>query len=82
MSALQKYESRVDAVDSLLCVGLDSDLSRLPPEFNSVELPQLAFNRHIIDQTAEYASAFKFNMAFYEAAGAAGWQQLKDSLII
>lgn len=80
MKALDKYEARVDEVDSLLCVGLDSDVSRLPAEFNTVEFPQLAFNRRIIDQTAAYASAFKFNMAFYEAAGAAGWRQLKDSL--
>ncbi len=80
MSALEKYEARVDAVDSLLCVGLDSDIARLPSEFNALEFPQLAFNRRIIDQTASYASAFKFNMAFYEAAGAAGWQQLQDSL--
>ncbi len=80
MSALEKYEARVDAVDSLLCVGLDSDIDRLPSEFNSVEFRQLDFNRCIIDQTASYASAFKFNMAFYEAAGAAGWRQLKDSL--
>lgn len=80
MSAVNKYEARVDEVDSLLCVGLDSDIARLPPEFNSADCPQLDFNRRIIDQTASYASAFKFNMAFYEAAGAAGWQQLKDSL--
>ncbi|MCY4070245.1 MAG: orotidine-5'-phosphate decarboxylase [Chloroflexi bacterium] len=80
MSALEKYEARVDEVDSLLCVGLDSDISRLPSQFNSVEFPQLAFNRRIIDLTASYASAFKFNMAFYEAAGAAGWGQLQDSL--
>lgn len=80
MKALEKYEHRVDALDSLLCVGLDSDIKRLPPEFEPVEYPQLAFNRRIIDLTAGYASAFKFNMAFYEAAGAAGWQQLKASL--
>ncbi len=80
MKALDKYEVRVDEVDSLLCVGLDSNINRLPAEFNSVEFPQLDFNRHIIDQTAGYASAFKFNMAFYETTGAAGWQQLKNSL--
>ena len=80
MSALRKYEARVDGVNSLLCVGLDSDINRLPPELNALEFPQLDFNRRVIDQTACYASAFKFNMSFYEAAGAAGWGQLKDSL--
>ncbi len=80
MSALQKYERRVDEVDSLLCVGLDSDGARLPGAFKSEARPQLAFNRRIIDECASYVSAFKFNMAFYEAAGAAGWQQLSASL--
>ncbi len=80
MSALAKYERRVDAIDSLLCVGLDSDVNRLPSEFTTDKFLQLAFNRGIIDQTASYASAFKFNMAFYEASGAAGWLQLRDSL--
>ena len=80
MSALLKYEGRVDEVDSLLCVGLDSDSARLPRSFKSAQFPQLAFNRHVIEQCASYVSAFKFNMAFYEAAGAAGWRQLQDSL--
>lgn len=80
MNALEKYESRAAAVNSLLCLGLDSDINRLPAAFNRQDCPQLAFNRHIIDQCARYASAFKFNMAFYEAAGAAGWRQLQASL--
>ena len=55
-------------------------MSKLPPASKRGEAPQLAFNRHIIDLTAEYAAAFKFNMAFYEAAGASGWRHLADSL--
>ena len=61
-------------------MGLDSDTSKLPQSFQDQKTPQLAFNRHIIDATAEYAAAFKFNMAFYEVHGAAGWQQLAQSL--
>ena len=80
MNALEKYEARVAAANSLLCVGLDSDSERIPPHFLSSESPQLAFNRHVIDATAEFAAAFKFNMAFYEANGADGWRQLADSI--
>ncbi len=79
-NAAAKYDARAVAANSLLCVGLDSDLARLPKSFLQNDQPQLAFNRHIIDATAQYAAAFKLNIAFYEAAGATGWQQLADTL--
>ncbi len=80
MNAIDKYNARATKLDSLLCVGLDSDMARLPQPFLDSETPQLAFNRHIIDATADYAAAFKFNIAFYEANGASGWTQLAASL--
>lgn len=80
MSAIEKYNQRVEAIDSLLCVGLDSDLARLPGRFRNHDTPQLVFNRHIIDSTADSAAAFKFNMAFYEARGWEGWRELALSL--
>jgi len=80
MKAVDKYNARVDAARSLVCVGLDSDVRKLPAAFLNQDAPQLAFNRHIIDATAEQAAAFKFNMAFYEANGADGWRQLAQSL--
>ncbi|MYI40892.1 MAG: orotidine 5'-phosphate decarboxylase, partial [Chloroflexi bacterium] len=55
MNATAKYDARAKAVNSLLCVGLDSDLAKLPQPFLQCDQPQLAFNRHIIDATAEYA---------------------------
>lgn len=64
------------AVDSLLCVGLDCAMDRLPEAFRSGPEPQLAFGRWIIDQTHRSAAAFKPNLAFYEARGAAGWDEL------
>ena len=80
MNAVAKYDARAEAADSLLCVGLDSDFGKLPAAFRHNDASQLAFNRHIIDATAEYAAAFKFNMAFYEANGADGWRQLARSV--
>ena len=77
MRAGDKYNARVEAANSLLCVGLDSDIAKLPARFFASEAPQWGFNRHIIDATAQYAAAFKINMAFYESEGADGWRQLE-----
>ena len=54
---------------SLVCVGLDPDVDRLPREFAGVPEPLLAFNRRIIDATADLAAAFKPQIAFYSALG-------------
>lgn len=65
---------------SFLCVGLDSDSSLLPAHLSSSNYPIFDFNRAIIDATAEYAVAFKPNLAFYEAEGAKGWEQLEKTV--
>ena len=80
MNAIEKYDSRASVINSLVCVGLDSDIDKLPSAFRRQASPQLAYNRAIIDATAEFAAAFKFNIAFYEACGADGWRQLGASL--
>jgi len=77
---LQKYNRRADAIDSLLCVGLDSDISRIPEKFLSSATPQFDFNRWIIDQTAEFAASYKPNMAFYEARGPQGISELHQTV--
>ncbi|MGD0680751.1 MAG: orotidine-5'-phosphate decarboxylase [Terracidiphilus sp.] len=74
---MQKFDRRVDAVGSLLCVGLDPELSRIPARFRGEEWPLFAFNRWIIEQTHPYAAAYKPNMAFYEARGAQGIAELE-----
>ena len=74
---IEKYDRRVECVDSLLCVGLDSDYDRLPDRFKEEELPQFAFNRWIIEQTHACASAYKPNIAFYEARGIEGLRSLE-----
>ena len=77
MNTNDKFEQRARAINSLLCVGLDSDLSRIPQEFLDDSHPQFAFNRHIIEQTHTYASAYKPNIAFYESQGINGLESLK-----
>jgi orotidine-5'-phosphate decarboxylase len=74
---LQKFNRRADAAQSLLCVGLDVDFSKIPARFKAEKHPQFEFGKWIIDQTAEFAAAFKPNTAFYEARGAQGWAELK-----
>ncbi len=80
MNAMERCEARIRAANTLLCVGLDSQLDRLPERFRKAPCPQFAFNRWIISQTHAFAAAYKPNMAFYEARGADGIAELKLTL--
>ncbi|MDR2244216.1 MAG: orotidine-5'-phosphate decarboxylase [Burkholderiales bacterium] len=80
MHITDKLNARITRSQSLLCVGLDSELSRLPERFQKDAQPQFAFNRWIIDQTLETAAAYKLNSAFYEAHGAAGWEAMQRTM--
>jgi len=61
---------------SFLCIGLDPDLSKIPPHLLNLEDPVFAFNQQIIDATHDLAVAYKPNFAFYECHGVKGWQSL------
>lgn len=65
--------------NSLVCVGLDPDQDKLPQEFKPAEKPLFEFNKSLIDSTHDLVCAYKPNSAFYEAVGAEGIQQLKDT---
>ncbi len=58
---------------SFLCVGLDTDLKKIPQHLLKEEYPIFAFNKAIIDSTAPYCVAYKPNLAFYECFGLKGW---------
>ena len=77
-AAIQKLEVRIDNVGSLLCVGLDPELSRIPERFHQERYPLFAFCREVIEATAPFACAFKPNTAFFEAHGSQGWEQLEQ----
>lgn len=79
MDFLKKLESCWDANDSLLCVGLDPIIDRLPKHLLESKTPFFDFNKAIIDATADLVCAFKPNSAFYEALGAAGITELKQT---
>lgn len=63
--------------NSLLCIGLDPVMEKLPAHLLEAENPVFAFNKSIIDATAEFVSAFKPNSAFYESNGIEGMNILK-----
>ena len=65
---------------SFLCVGLDTDIQKIPQELLVMDDPIFEFNKQIIDATAPYAVAYKPNTAFYEVYGAKGWQSLERSI--
>ena len=69
----QELIQQIKEKKSFLCVGLDSDPRKLPECLKNCDDPVFEFNKAIIDATAEYAVAYKPNLAFYEAQGIKGW---------
>ncbi|MGB0933646.1 MAG: orotidine-5'-phosphate decarboxylase [Lishizhenia sp.] len=65
---------------SFLCVGLDTDLERIPKHLLDTEDPIFEFNKQIIDATKDYCVAYKPNIAFYECLGTKGWESLEKTL--
>lgn len=65
---------------SFLCVGLDPDIKKIPQHLLKEENPILTFNKAIIDATAQYAVAYKPNLAFYESLGVEGWIALEETV--
>jgi orotidine-5'-phosphate decarboxylase len=61
---------------SYLCVGLDTDIKKIPPHLLAEEDPVFAFNKAIIDATKNYCVSYKINTAFYEAMGVKGWETM------
>jgi uridine monophosphate synthetase len=80
MGFFQKLTTRIDENDSLLCVGLDPDPSRLSPSLLQEASPIFAFNKRIVDATRDLVCAYKANIAFYEAAGLPGMEALKATI--
>ncbi len=64
---------------SFLCVGLDTDIQRIPQFLHNGNDPVFEFNKRIIDATLPYTAAYKPNLAFYESIGAKGWESLRKT---
>ena len=65
---------------SYLCVGLDTDLEKIPKHLLTHSDPVFEFNKQIIDATHEFCVAYKPNIAFYEALGPKGWESLQKTI--
>ncbi len=65
---------------SFLCIGLDSDITKIPVYLLDLEDPVFEFNKQIIKLTHQYAIAYKPNLAFYESLGTKGWQSLEKTI--
>ena len=72
--------SEITKKQSFLCVGLDTDINKIPEFLHSAEDPIFAFNKAIIDATAQYTVAYKPNIAFYECYGISGWKSLEKTV--
>ncbi len=70
----------IRAKRSFLCVGLDSEIEKIPSFLLEAEDPVFEFNKRIIDSTAKYTVAYKLNLAFYECNGIKGWKSLGSTL--
>jgi orotidine-5'-phosphate decarboxylase len=79
MNFRDRVQKIIAKKNSLLCVGLDSVIEKMPECIRKSENPLFVFNKAIIDATADYAAAFKVNVAFYEAHGMAGWRAVQDT---
>ncbi len=65
---------------SFLCIGLDTDINKMPKHLLKEEDPVFAFNKAIIDATADFCIAYKPNLAFYECMGIKGWTALEKTV--
>jgi orotidine-5'-phosphate decarboxylase len=79
MGRVQIFE-QIQLKRSFLCIGLDSDIRKIPAFLQKEADPVFSFNKAIIDATASFAIAFKPNTAFYEINGAKGWTSLEKTI--
>jgi len=79
MNRQQLFEE-IKKKKSYLCVGLDTDIEKIPRHLLKTDDPVFEFNKQIIDATKEFCIAYKPNIAFYESLGAGGWESLRKTL--
>ncbi|MCE2732055.1 MAG: orotidine-5'-phosphate decarboxylase [Chryseotalea sp.] len=76
----QELIAQIKSKQSYLCVGLDTDIDKIPAHLKREKDPVFEFNKRIIDATEKYAVAYKPNLAFYEALGSKGWESLEKTI--
>lgn len=76
----QQLQQQIELKKSFLCIGLDVDLTKIPPHLLHLEDPIFEFNKAIIDATHDLCVSYKPNTAFYEAYGIKGWKSLEKTI--
>ncbi|MBN4051955.1 orotidine-5'-phosphate decarboxylase [Cytophagaceae bacterium AH-315-L13] len=76
----QELIQEIKSKASYLCIGLDTDITKIPEFLLDTNNPILEFNKLIIDATKDFCVAYKLNTAFYECHGADGWNTLHETL--
>ena len=76
----EQLVSEIKRKKSFLCIGLDTDITKIPQHLLKEEDPIFEFNKQIIDATHDLAVAYKPNTAFYEAHGVKGWIALEKTI--
>lgn len=80
MDFIKKLQHIQRKHNSLLCIGLDTDVAKVPEFLYAYGDPQFEFNRRIIDATKDLVCAYKLNTAFYESVGEHGWYTVHQTL--
>lgn len=81
MNFFEKLTKTVEKNDSLFCVGLDTDITKIPQHLLQDDDPIFRFNKEIIDATHDLVCAYKPNIAYYEAEGVKGIESLKKTVV-
>lgn len=76
----QQLTEQIFQKRSYLCIGLDTDGTKIPKHLLSEKDPVFEFNRQIIDATKDYCVSYKINTAFYEALGLKGWEAMEKTV--
>jgi orotidine-5'-phosphate decarboxylase len=76
----KKLVKQIKDKKSFLCIGLDSDITKIPQHLLKYKNPILEFNKQIIDATHDLCIAYKPNVAFYEVDGEKGWKTLSETI--
>ncbi len=79
MFSRQQLISEINRKKSFLCVGLDTDIAKIPKHLLAEPDPVFAFNKAIIDATKDFCVSYKINTAFFEAVGAKGWESMQKT---
>lgn len=79
---MEKLKQEIKTKKNFLCIGLDSDIDKLPTTFKRYKNPVFEFNKAVVEATQHLCVSYKLNTAFYESRGPQGWEDLERTVQI